>query len=74
MKVKPAELEWISVEDRLPELFECYDHSAQVIVTDGRHIRLDCYYKGWGWYEKKMWQMQDPVTHWMPLPNPPKVD
>lgn len=65
---------WISVDDRLPELYEQYDHSDKVLVTDGRDIRMDCYYREWGWYEKMMWQMKEPITHWIPLPELPKAD
>lgn len=63
--------EWISVEDRLPEkdgnylVTACDEgcsaregiwHSTVVVVAE--------YYKGsWTWYN---------VTHWQPMPEPPK--
>ena len=36
----------------------------------------DCYYTPEGWYEaneyeETHWHVTDPVTHWMPLPEPP---
>ena len=56
---------WISVEERLPE------ESAWYIVNIINHFGLDFvtftyYTKGYGW------GVPD-VTHWMPLPKPPKM-
>ena len=57
--------EWISVEERLPE------ESAWYLVNIINHFGLDVvtfthYTKGYGW------GVPD-VTHWMPLPEPPKM-
>lgn len=61
---------WISVKDRLPELGE------RVICTDGYavfeqyRVESSCVYGMWDRFGLKS-PMQE-VTHWMPLPTPPK--
>ena len=59
--------EWISVEERLPE---CRKH---VIVCDENGIVGEAYHFGKGRFE---WMEDEKlvfVTHWMPLPEPPKM-
>ena len=57
--------EWISVKERLPE------EDVVVILTD--HIDV-----GTGWFNGKGWRTpfadidEYRITHWMPLPEPPK--
>lgn len=59
--------EWISVKDRLPE------DNKEVLIYCGSYHEL-------GWYESnnKSWRSDflgcctDDVTHWIPLPEPPK--
>lgn len=64
--------EWISVKDRLPEC------GVNVLVTDGIHQMVT-----WCEFVDGTFQWVDnfieyvnvrfkPVTHWMPLPEPPK--
>lgn len=61
-------MEWISVRDRLPE------PGQRVIATNGtvsgEAYLGDCWkrYYGVGWQTA----FDLPVTHWMPLPEPPK--
>lgn len=72
---------WISVKDRLPEKDENYIvtvcdegcsagegiwYSTVVVVAE--------YYKGsWTWYDGgHEYSLDGIVTHWMPMPNPPK--
>lgn len=56
--------EWISVKDRLPE------HYVSVLVFDPKEqipYAID-------FYTGKYWGNRfDTVTHWMPLPSPPKT-
>jgi hypothetical protein len=68
--------EWISVKDRLPE------ENENVILYDGKEVFCgDLFFGKLG---KICWGIQacdgicyghynkDEVTHWMPLPKPPK--
>lgn len=62
--------EWISVKDRLPEGYKdvlvCFENSS------GYHVDITFYSDkldyGEGWY------LTADITHWMPLPEPPKED
>ena len=69
--------EWISVKDRLPDLIPCNvgtAYSEAVIAwTSGRKVMIAVwdgidwiapfdYWEAWG----------EEITHWMPLPQPPK--
>ena len=65
---------WISVEERLPEMYE--DSSADIVlVTDGQFIHMAAY-SNEKWYFAECGEMKEPmfykVTHWMPLPESPK--
>jgi hypothetical protein len=59
-------MNWISVKDRLP------DDYSDVLVYDYDGMQYDI-----GWYDfegYKGWvntNMEDSITHWMPLPEPP---
>ena len=55
--------QWISVKDRLPEL-----GSTCLIVTTKKEEGISI-----AWAEKAYWSKWD-VTHWMPLPQPPKEE
>lgn len=68
---------WISVKDRLP------DDSDKIVlvIANGKfgNITLDeafelaCYYKDYGWVLESYPDMENVrVTHWMPMPEPPK--
>jgi hypothetical protein len=52
--------EWIPVSERLP------DEEARVLATDGTDVFDSEYMSG-------NWEWCADVTHWMPLPEPPKV-
>jgi hypothetical protein len=69
-------MEWISVKDRLPETYDL------VLMTniESKHLE-DHWVCAGSMNRKKVWynQFQDNnsdcsvrVTHWMPLPEPPK--
>lgn len=67
--------EWIRVDDRLPITAENIRGEfdlVQVITFDGENVQSDFYQAGmtkefWGKFE-----YSDRVTHWQPLPEPPK--
>lgn len=72
-------MEWISVEDRLPE------ENEQVLITDGSDVfyAYKYYYEGWDYQIAEDFDGEEGVfstnamkekhvTHWMPLPEPPK--
>lgn len=59
--------EWISVKERLPE------DDIVCILTDGVSDAIGYRGKVFGWH--LMWTdylEESKVTHWMPLPEPPK--
>ena len=63
---------WISVKDRLPEssyMVVCVDINHDVYVT-----QYSCRYKKFNAYDTDGGDMfaLETVTHWMPLPEPPK--
>ena len=68
--------EWISVKERLPELGEevlVYYHwitppEKASITRDSMHIHDRSMKPVWGKHRN------DKVTHWMPLPEPPKEE
>ena len=74
--------EWISVKDRLPEesgnYIVCCDDSScsygEGIWYSSDVVVVSEYYEGsWTWYEGGTeWSLENIVTHWMPLPQPPK--
>ena len=65
--------EWISVEERLPE------GKAPILVTDGGKVIVA--YRNWLYRSNSTGRLGCPanygngmyLTHWMPLPEPPKM-
>lgn len=55
--------EWISVEERMPEMYE------DVLCFNGRSVGIDFICSDGTWCEEV--NRVIPVTHWMPLPSPP---
>ena len=83
--------EWISVDDRLPEMGEHYQSEDVLVCIDYRpddpdttkdsyvsidHVDFNCFGQGWFSCERDDPRDGEPspyfVTHWMPMPNPPK--
>jgi|SRR6187402_830085 len=60
LELKKQHLEWISVEDRLPE---CYGLYMTIRPNSFPFTR---------WFIHGLWEAGATVTHWMPLPTPPK--
>ena len=74
--------EWVSVEERLPEVNGEYivhacdeGCSHDEVVWGGDAVVCAEYYSdSWTWYEGTAeYDISDIVTHWMPLPEPPNV-
>ena len=70
---------WISVEERKPKLkhkSENIKYSDIVIVTNGKYRTSASWeyntWAGWyGWFTDGDEELKG-ITHWMPLPQPPK--
>ena len=62
--------EWISVDDRLPEeKVNCIVHYKHAYCDNDDYWEIGiCFYDG----EKFQMDLSYKVTHWMPLPKPPK--
>jgi len=59
-------MEWISVEERLPE-----DDYTDVLAWNGRLARVAYIHETEGWCYSETCYPRSDVTHWMPLPEPP---
>ncbi len=69
---KAAVPKWIPVSERLPEFKQgCYEY---LVLTDGKvqHDYFNCPFSGGDYFEPFWNHYGERVTHWMPLPNPPK--
>lgn len=70
-------MEWISVEYELPEKVAGSIYSIRVLAVD---IEDGCIFistfvnetKSWHYYYKAPSGIINLITHWMPLPQPPK--
>ena len=66
--------DWISVDDRLPE-YSNDGFADAVLVTDG-FVQHMAYFVGGEWRFAESGEIKEPmwyrITHWMPLPLPPK--
>lgn len=58
--------EWISVDERLP------DENGRFLTVDKIGDMMVCYWeKHFGWFASVC--NKNAITHWMPLPEPPKM-
>lgn len=65
--------QWISVKDRLP----CSGQPALVANSALRLVSIAWHDAGSGCWESPVWwfcENSPEITHWMPLPEPPKGD
>ena len=62
---------WISVRDRLPK-----EPMEYIVVIKGGANATTLLFDGALWFEEdpEGWRTYYAVTHWMPLPEPPKGD
>ena len=58
---------WISVEKELPPRFKLDPNVSVNVLTYGFHTMVN-----WYDYERGEWAIDREITHWMPLPQPPK--
>lgn len=74
--------EWISVNDRLPSRDGLADDETEYVlvaeffnITENHYVSI-CGYDKDGWSEWDSFGRVRPkqITHWMPLPEPPKGD
>ncbi len=65
--ISVASPKWISVKDRLPE------PGSYVLVFTDDHCDYTAHYDGYWWLSGKP-ALSYKVTHWMPLPEPPKEE
>jgi len=64
-----AKAPWISVDERLPEM------NTAVLASNSKYVDLMTRGPsddGWLWYDGRGSYTPDVITHWMPLPEPPK--
>lgn len=62
-------MEWVGVEDELPK------EDKDVLVYNGKDLSVSAIINGYGnqgWHERDDGYDYGYVTHWMPLPQPPK--
>jgi hypothetical protein len=75
-----AERRWIPTSERLPEIW-CYEDGEPIefnVMLPGASVAMTLCFNGSQWYEMIWSEMRVgkyvTVTHWMPLPEPPKED
>ena len=61
--------EWISVKDRLPQN---YESRQMYIISNSGFVTFGFYYSNKKTWSDGKYDITSQVTHWMPLPQPPK--
>ena len=68
--------DWISVEDSLPEVPDCYLVFRRNFYGMSCGQITVCYWDGNNWFDNyhacSGQELYESVSHWMPLPEPPK--
>lgn len=71
-RVQELEQQWIPVTKRLPEEMGCYFITVRHWL-DGKPVTREAYWNGADWLScERRHELTPRVTHWMPLPEPPK--
>lgn len=60
--------QWISCAERLPD----ENQEVLCLTPDGSFRVFGWTYIDWMWFDDNEWRDEKDVTHWMPLPEPPK--
>ena len=71
--------QWISVEDRMPDTVPCdagTEYSEAVVIWTNGNKAMIAVWDGIDWIcPCDFWEAWgEEITHWMPLPEPPKED
>ena len=66
---KQSEGEWISVDERLPDDYQ----EALCLMKNGDFRVLEWSYSEWRWVDETVYWYEHDVTHWIPIPKPPKM-
>ena len=63
---------WISVEEKMPEPHD----DVAIIIRHGdcTYLRIGWYGNACRWMQAGLGMIEGEVTHWMPLPEPPKEE
>lgn len=70
-KGKQDAMKWVSVKERLPDNEQwvlCFMENEEF----GKFRVFQWSYIDWQWNDGNEWYDEEDVTHWMPLPEPPK--
>lgn len=77
--VRQGQQGWISVEERLPECEDVGESEALLFLTSEGRVEAGYFGRGSVWrdvyfrhYRTSVGRDASDVTHWMPLPEPPK--
>ena len=68
-------MRWIKITNKLPSLNEKYGESDYVLGFENENMPVVCWYhKSGEWIvaHHKADSLPIKITHWMPLPEPPK--
>lgn len=65
-------MEWISIKDRVPE-----NTDDVLVIDDDGKMSVSCYflhqgYDGYIFEDRDCCRRMGEISHWMPLPEPPK--
>lgn len=75
---EPSARKWISVDDELPEQRNLPRSRSVLIFCESNLCTFTAVYNfengGWEYFAQGSVEVRGRVTHWMPLPEPPKQE